>query len=508
MANFAAVRFLWLASAAVQVSAQLRVLSPLWLSEQVGNATGRIEGATATFGAPYYGDVVFGRVLWGQPRRADAEQHCNEDDYDVRVPDEAKTHFNEKPLINIVMVRRGACAFTTLVHVARHKGAHAVLIVDKADSELTAQDMHRVILADDGTGEDIDIPSVVIPKEDGGRLIEAAQKREVILELSWHIPSQRVVDMEMWMSSGSAKSQQFLQEFSNRRKLLNEVLTFQPFYDVVSVAPGVDQDIIRRRCKDEAGLYCVQASEASGSNGLTGKDILDENVRQLCIHELSKVKRPPSSGDGALLHHVTGAPLAEYAEKYWDYVEKLATECPVDGTSPEKRLSEACSLRLMDEVGLDDAAVLDCAGRWEEKLKYQLNHVAWSSSAVRINGWRYKGKLDADLITRAVCDGFARKPHECKSLIEARTIDGIILSDAEEVAEVSGAFLGSLIVLSSLALAILLLYRTFLRRKKVKLEFDQQDAQDIFDLQRGFKNDVEEPVHHNNSAVMYSRLQD
>merc|ERR1712113_801443 len=39
---------------------------------------------------------------------------------------------------------------------------------------------------------------------------------------------------------------------------------------------------------------------------------------------------------------------------------------------------------------------------------------------LRINGWRYSGILDADLVTRAICAGFIQQPKECKDIIAAR----------------------------------------------------------------------------------------
>merc|ERR1712129_693654 len=38
--------------------------------------------------------------------------------------------------------------------------------------------------------------------------------------------------------------------------------------------------------------------------------------------------------------------------------------------------------------------------------------------AIRINGWRYNGQLDADLVTRAICAGFVQQPAGCKDLPE------------------------------------------------------------------------------------------
>lgn len=40
-----------------------------------------------------------------------------------------------------------------------------------------------------------------------------------------------------------------------------------------------------------------------------------------------------------------------------------------------------------------------------DKLAKQREDTAWSPRALRINGWRYSGTLDPDLVTRAICAG-------------------------------------------------------------------------------------------------------
>merc|ERR1712226_1624952 len=47
-------------------------------------------------------------------------------------------------------------------------------------------------------------------------------------------------------------------------------------------------------------------------------------------------------------------------------------------------------------------------------------HVAWSPRALRINGWRYSGILDVELVNRAICAGFVKKPAECEKLFRKR----------------------------------------------------------------------------------------
>merc|ERR1712113_323006 len=56
-----------------------------------------------------------------------------------------------------------------------------------------------------------------------------------------------------------------------------------------------------------------------------------------------------------------------------------------------------------------------------KKLDYERKNPAWSPRALRINGWRYSGILDADLVTRAICSGFTVQPAECKDVISPRS---------------------------------------------------------------------------------------
>ena len=50
-----------------------------------------------------------------------------------------------------------------------------------------------IILADDGFGDKIHIPSVSVPKAEGNKLVEAAQRGQVIIELAWDLPTNHVV---------------------------------------------------------------------------------------------------------------------------------------------------------------------------------------------------------------------------------------------------------------------------------------------------------------------------
>lgn len=386
--------------------AQIRVLAPAEVAHQF-SSTGRIEGATATFGAPFYGDKVLGRLVWSDSLKG--HTHCSADDYEVPQLNMAES----SNLINIFVVRRGRCSFTTKVQVAYNKGAHAVIIVDREDSTLTAKDMHEIIVADDGFGGNIRIPSVLISREEGNRLINAIKSDlSIIVELQWNIPTNHVVEMDLWMSSGSQESLAFLKDFAPRRKILNKVVQFRPHYAIFSVNssdPSVYTDI----CSDNNGHFC--AADPDGSGEVTGKDVLVEDVRQLCIHEITKVPRVSLDDLGKSAH------LVEYAERYWAYVESFANKCTLDGTTPTDRFGVQCAERVMHEVGLDVDKVQQCMTETgDQKLEDQRENSAWSPRALRINGWRYSGMMDADLVTRAICSGFISQPDECGTLFTPR----------------------------------------------------------------------------------------
>ena len=65
------------------VLAQIRIQSPHRLQEQVFHRQklpGYIQGSTATFGAPYYGLRVIGRVLYAESK---GDDYCHPDDYEL-----------------------------------------------------------------------------------------------------------------------------------------------------------------------------------------------------------------------------------------------------------------------------------------------------------------------------------------------------------------------------------------------------------------------------------------
>jgi len=109
----------------------------------------------------------------------------------------------------ILMIDRGGCTFVTKVRNAQNLGATAVLIADNvclcSDQECASEDLSSCeeqspIMADDGSGSDIRIPSFLLWKP-GADLIksELINNNPVQLEITFGLPtpSDRV-EYELW----------------------------------------------------------------------------------------------------------------------------------------------------------------------------------------------------------------------------------------------------------------------------------------------------------------------
>lgn len=237
-------------------------------------------------------------------------------------------------------------------------------------------------------------------------LIDAAKRTTVIVALAWNVPTNKAVRMDMWMSSASVETMQFLKTFAPKRRVLNRAMNFVPHYSVFRM-DNVDPTTAANLCSDFSGKYC--AEDPDGNGPITGKMVLEEDVRQLCIHD--KYKR--------ITNREGGSKSVQYAAEYWDYIERYIERCPLAGSGD--RFGEECSKKLMAEVGIDQAQVEECVHATStEKLQHEVENTAWSPRALRINGWRYSGILDADLVTKAVCSGFTVEPAECQEISKER----------------------------------------------------------------------------------------
>ena len=76
-----------------------------------------------------------------------------------------------------ILIKRGGCKFTKKILNAQHKGAHMAIIYDNDTS--TSPD---IVMANDGHGHLIDIPSIFISNADGWIEIKRNQRKMWIIK--------------------------------------------------------------------------------------------------------------------------------------------------------------------------------------------------------------------------------------------------------------------------------------------------------------------------------------
>jgi hypothetical protein len=447
--------FAWLAAA------QIRILSPESVVTKFPQGPGHIYGTTATFGTPYYGERVQGRLRYATPKTG--HSHCTEQGYDI--PDLPGAQ-GKPDVRRVVIVDRGECTFVTKVRIAQeYKGAQAVIVVD--NTEMTADDIQHIIMADDGWGggNRVRIPSIMISSAEGKVLKEAVLdgRTEVIVELAWDVPVSNVVSIDFWMSSGNREAQNFLDLFKPYVDEMKYQVQFTPHFHVFSLPKNLNN-----LCSDETGRFCAPIE--SGDHSVTGQDVLAEDLRQLCIWNVNKVPDPEPDP-------LRPATAATFSPKYWDYLEAFHEKCPLDGKNPDHQFGRTCSERVMEQVGISTSAVDECVRtRRDTLLQQEHDNVAWSPLALRINGWRYAGPLDSSTVLKAVCSGFVEMPKIC------RTEGGITVQHIRHRTGVS--FFHALVVFILMilgAMVLLAVYKRFLAksvraalREEVMLEVRSQ----------------------------------
>jgi len=402
---------------ATQACAQIRIVAPDSLAKTYPETHGIVYGTTAVFGAPYNGKRVLGQLLHEPGKQGN---HCSKDDYELKAlapsGDGTRHYTSSQELANVVLVRRGGCTFVTKVKIAQEKGAHAVIVVDKESSSLTSEDIQKIVMADDGYGDGVTIPSLLVSRFDGQKLIDATLGGLVMVELAWDIPRGEVVIADLWMSSGSQETSRFLEEFKDSAETLRYHLQFVPHYHIFSL-PDVgagDDPSYGNLCTTYSGRVRYCAPDPDGEGPITGAEVAEEDVRQLCIWNITV--RSSSS-----LRAIGETQGATYSKAFWDYVTAFREDCLLSTGS--NHFGEKCSYRIMSKLaGLPPGWLADevrkCAFKFgEEMLALELRNAAWSAQALRINGWRYSGPLDPETVLKAICAGYSVKPKECDDLL-------------------------------------------------------------------------------------------
>mmetsp|Transcript_6975 Transcript_6975/g.12761 ORF Transcript_6975/g.12761 Transcript_6975/m.12761 type:complete len:459 (+) Transcript_6975:2211-3587(+) len=373
------------------VTAEIYVSYPEELKEQFDHRyhLGAIKSSTADFGNPQYGTIMLGRLFKPRDGQEIACEPLTSVDW-TNDPD----HFNSP----ILLVERGGCPFSVKVSNAQNIGAKAVIIADNRDEEV------ETLTLNESGAANVSIPCMMISKEDAKLLKSFINESVITLKLYFNLPKAfEVVHYDLWLSSSSKRSIEFVQEFAVKgRKFKRDSVVFTPKYVTWHCLQCSIYDYINNEpnCLS-GGRYCAPDPDLQGP--LNGRDVLMEDLREICVFNQSLDKN----------------------NKYglwYDYMTALNSTCT-------NGIGEACSLAAMDEAQVDSKKVQSCVSNsftgsnpaLDDNTILREHRKAWVESAlafhpaVMINNQTYKGILETQSVFFAICSGFidASRPAVC-----------------------------------------------------------------------------------------------
>ncbi|KAB1221572.1 Vacuolar-sorting receptor 6 [Morella rubra] len=367
----------------------ITVLSPASLSS-------KYDGAIANFGIPDYGGYMVGSVVYPEKGSNGCEAFEGDKPF--------KSDFSRPTFL---LLDRGDCYFALKAWNGQQAGAAAVLVADSVNEPLITMDSPEESTDSDGYVEKIGIPSALIEKSFGDSLKQALKKGEdVSVRIDWtesvpH-PDERV-EYEFWTNSNDEcgircdEQMNFVQSFKGHAQILEKggYTLFTPHY-ITWYCPQAF--ILSSQCKSQCinhGRYCAPDPEQDFGMGYQGKDVVFENLRQLCVHRVANE--------------------SNRSWVWWDYVTDFHIRCSMK----EKKYSKECAEDVLKSLDLPIEKIRKCIGEPEAdvenqvlKTEQELQVGQGSRGDVTIlptlviNNVQYRGKLERTSVLKAICSGF------------------------------------------------------------------------------------------------------
>ncbi|KAE8669689.1 Vacuolar-sorting receptor 1 [Hibiscus syriacus] len=331
---------------------------------------GTRDSAIGNFGVPQYGGSMAGAVVYPKENKKACKSF-----------DELGISFKSKPgsLPTFVLIDRGDCFFALKVWNVQSAGASAVLVADDIEEPLITMDTPEEYRSSAKYIENITIPSALIEKTFGDTLKEAISGGDMVnVNLDWREavphPDDRV-EYELWTNSND--------ECGVKCDIL---------MGFVKDFKGAAQ------CKSQCinhGRYCAPDPEQDFSRGYDGKDVVTENLRQLCVFRVANESHRPWV--------------------WWDYVTDFLIRCPMKA----KKYNKECADGVIKSLGLDGKKIETCMGdpdadRDNPVLKEEQDAQVGKGSrgdvtilpTLVVNDHQYRGKLAKSAVLKAICAGF------------------------------------------------------------------------------------------------------
>ena len=171
------------------------------------NQIGFIDSSLGNFGHFDYGTTIKGRVNYPEDNTDGCNAFTN-DDFEFDIINHEQ--YNNRGHTPIIMVERGNCHFVQKAQNAQKFGASMLLVIDNKWEESPK----NLVMADDGMGSSVYIPSFIIKRSDGEILKDAvktwehakqsadgsARQEKVVIQADISVASKTkgMIDVDLW----------------------------------------------------------------------------------------------------------------------------------------------------------------------------------------------------------------------------------------------------------------------------------------------------------------------
>mmetsp|Transcript_13071 Transcript_13071/g.22212 ORF Transcript_13071/g.22212 Transcript_13071/m.22212 type:complete len:508 (+) Transcript_13071:1614-3137(+) len=393
------------------ISSKLQVHLPKALVKQGG-----YDHREALFGVPPYGGSIQQNVYYADQDLCSANVNTK-GGFPVHKDKSGKKLAWQAPYI--LMVDRGGCTFVNKVRNAQRTGASGVIIADNAclcvnadtctPAKGTDCESREPIMADDGSGSDITIPSFLMFKQDADPIKAFLKNNTVVrMEMAWALPSPDArVEYELWTTPTDKVSREFQRTFKDAAVALGSHSQFTPhMYIYDGLKSGCQGEDGSNQCYNlctNNGRYCATDPDNDLDKGISGADVVRESLRRTCIWKLY--------GDDGV------------GVQWWDYVDEFMSRCD----NEEYFANKDCYKDAMAHSGVDahdvEGCMTDSGGLDGDEenalLKTQLADKEASGvvilPAAYVNSAAIRGALEFAVIFKAICAGFVKgsEPEIC-----------------------------------------------------------------------------------------------
>lgn len=348
----------------------------------------------ATFGTAPEGLGVTGLVVYA------GSQLCQDSDM------EALDNLTQRDWM--LLVDRGDCSFVSKARRAQTVGAAVTLIADNrcvcgydsvCESNLPCQ---RALpyMVDDGSGGDIEIPTILLLKHDADALQDAITAGTTVTgHLEWRIPApDERVEWEMWHHPGDPAVSDFGQAFMDTMDKLGDRHQFTPHYYLLNgTAFGCRGRTACNPYCTNGNRYCAdeQYYYARLQRTRDGADIVTEVLRQICAWRVAYTPR-----------------------HWWAYKALFTLNCGGYAFDDADCVSNALLAAGINESNI--TACMQQAGGLESDQPNTILHqelvegynrdLAMSSSMrpdTRVNGHEVWGGLSPSHVLSTICNSYA-----------------------------------------------------------------------------------------------------